>query len=51
MFRSGQSEGTDFLATQTLLQVCHPVAIVPVEGSSNIDGTGCESALANNELK
>ena len=51
MFRSGQSEGTDLLANQTLLQVCHPVAAVPVEGSTIIDGKGCESALANNELK
>ena len=49
MFRSGQSEGTDFLAKQTLLQVCHLVIAVPVEGTTIADGQDCESALVNKE--
>ena len=34
MFSSGKSEGTDFLAQHTLLQVCHHVAAVLANGST-----------------
>ena len=34
VLNSGTSEGTHFSAQHTLLQVCHPVAAVPVKGKT-----------------
>ena len=46
VFSSGKSDGTDFLAQHTLLQVCYHVAAVLQKGTPKIAWLGCESVLA-----
>ena len=36
VFRSGKSEGADFLSQHTMLQVCHYVATLLVKGTTII---------------
>ena len=49
VLNSGQSEGADFLAQHTLLQVCHPLASVLEKGTTKKEGKECGSALSKKE--
>ena len=50
MFSSGKSEGSDFLAQHTLLQVCHLVAAVLEKGTTTLALEGCESASGEERM-